>query len=66
MITSKEREAAFRRDLKDLLVKHKADLLITDDGKSFGMHSGIAKVTMLSEWDYLGNITAEYTEFDIH
>lgn len=63
MRTAKEREAAFRLDLAELLKKHKAELDITDDGKAYGMHSGIAIVTMMGEWDGDGNITAEYTEF---
>ena len=65
MKTAKEREEAFRRDLAELLAKHKAELDITDDGKSYGMHSGIAEVTMMSEWDAEGNLTADYTEFRI-
>ena len=65
MKTPKEREEAFRRDLAELLAKHKAELDITDDGKSYGMHRGIAVVTMMSEWDEAGNQTAEYTEFRI-
>lgn len=65
MQTPKEREEAFRRDLAELLAKHKAELDITDDGKDYGMHSGIAVVTMLGEWDGDGNKTAEYTEFRI-
>lgn len=63
MQTAKEREEAFRRDLAELLTKHKAELAITDNGKSYGMHSGIAAVTMMSEWDADGNLTADYTEF---
>lgn len=65
MKTKKEREEEFRRDLAELLAKHKAELDITDDGKSYGMHSGIAVVTMMNEWDEDGNQTAEYTEFRI-
>lgn len=61
--TSKEREEAFRRDLVELLAKHKAEIDITDDGKGYGMHSGIVVVTMMSECDEDGNKTAEYTEF---
>jgi hypothetical protein len=63
--TPKEREDAFRRDLSELLAKHKAELEITDDRKGYGQHSGIAVVTMMSEWDEAGNQTAEYTEFRI-
>ena len=65
MQTPTEREQAFRRDLDELLTKHKAELQITDDGKGYGMHNGIAVVTMMSEWDEVNNQTAEYTEFQI-
>ena len=65
MQTQKEREDAFRRDLAELLTKHKAELDVTDDGKPWGGHSGIAVVTMMSEWDEAGNQTAEYAEFRI-
>ena len=63
MQTPKEREDAFRRDLAELLAKHKAELDITDDREPYGLHSGIAVVTMMSEWDDDGNQTADYTEF---
>lgn len=63
--TAKEREEAFRHDLAEMLEKHKAELDITDDGKSYGMHSGIAVVKMMSEWDEDGNQITEYTEFRI-
>ena len=65
MQTPKEREDAFRRDLAELLTKHKAELEITDDRKGYGMHNGIAVVTMMSEWDKDNNQTADYTEFRI-
>lgn len=65
MKTAKQRESEFRADLKALLEKHKAELDITDDGRNYGMHSGIAVVTMMNEWDEDGNQTAEYTEFRI-
>ena len=65
MKTAKEREEAFRRDLAELLAKHKAELDITDDRKSYGQHNGIAVVTMMGEWDSNGDATAEYTEFEI-
>ena len=63
MRTAAERECAFRRDLAELLAKHKAELDITDDGKDYGMHSGIVIVTMMGEWDDDGNNTAEFTDF---
>ena len=63
MRTSKEREEAFRRDLEELLAKHNAELDITDDARAYGMHRGIAVVSMMNEWDCDGNQTAEYTDF---
>ena len=63
MKTAKEREEAFRRDLAELLVKHNAELEITDDGKSYGMQKGIVVVTMVSEWDADVNLIAAYTDF---
>ena len=65
MKTAKEREADFLRDLDALLKKHGAEILVTDDGKAYGMHSGIAEVTMDSEWDADGNQLAEYTAFTL-
>jgi hypothetical protein len=65
MQTPKEREAAFRRDLAELLAKHRAELEITDDRKPYGLHSAEAVVTMPSEWDEDGNQIADYTEFRI-
>jgi hypothetical protein len=67
MITSKEREEAFRADLKELLAKHKASLEITDDGASYGMQRPIIEVTMMSEYDDNDHSqTAEFTQFCIH
>ncbi len=65
MKTAKEREAAFRADLAELLARHKAELNITDDGKSYGLHQGVAEVTMMAEYDADGNQTAESTDFRI-
>ena len=65
MKTRQEREEAFRRDLQELLANHGAELEITDDGKDYGLHVGIAVVIMKSEWDDAGNQIAEYTEFRI-
>ncbi|WP_139786801.1 hypothetical protein [Desulfamplus magnetovallimortis] len=65
MKTAAEREMNFRRDLDELLAKHKAELDITDDGAEYGMHSAIAVVTMMPEWSQDGDQTTEYTEFRI-
>lgn len=65
MKAPKEREAAFRRDLAELLAKHDAELVITDDHKPWGLHSAMAIVSMPTERDADDNITADYTEFTL-
>ena len=65
MQTAKEREISFRADLAALFAKHKAVLEMSDDDKGYGMHRGIAIVSMLSERDEQGTLTAEYTEFTL-
>ncbi len=65
MRTAKEIEAEFRADLAALLAKHGAELNITDDGKGYGFHCGIAEVTVMSKYDEDGNQIVEYTEFRI-
>lgn len=56
VITAKEREESFRRDLSELLE-------VTDNGAGYGMQIGIAVITMMSEWDNDNNLIAEYVEF---
>jgi len=63
MKTAKQREEDFRRDLAELLARHDAELTVTDDGKSYGMHSGVCLITMQTEWNKDGDILADYTEF---
>lgn len=46
-----DREIAFKLELHALLKKHGAQLEITDDGKDFGMHSGVAIVTLRPEYE---------------
>lgn len=65
MKTAAEREAAFREDFEALLKRHKAEFDVTDDGRPYGMHSGVAEITMSGEWDEDGSQTAEYAEFRI-
>mgnify|MGYP001592367664 CR=1 FL=1 len=66
MRTAKEREEAFRRDLAELLEKHGAELNVTDDGRSYGMQSGVCEVIMGDVWSADGDtLLAEYAEFTI-
>lgn len=64
MKTRAEREAEFRKDLQELLLKHGAELHITDDGKPCGMHSSICRVEMEGSYDYDNDtMVLPYTEF---
>ncbi len=64
MIPASERERAFREDLNALLLKHRAELQITDDGAPWGLHCAIAVVTMEALWDDQ-DIAAEFTTFQL-
>ena len=63
MKTAKEIEKEFRDDLALLLEKYNAELKVTDDGKSYGMHSGIAVITIIPK-DY-ENPNCEFCEFEL-
>jgi len=63
--SASEREAAFRADLAALLAKHGAEIEITDDGRSFGMQSGICIITMNGTYDSDGEPVKAYTEFNL-
>ena len=65
MFTKEEREEAFRKDLKELLEKHKAELWVGDDGRPYGLHSGVVEITMYGKWDENGDQIAEFTDFKL-
>lgn len=65
MKTKKQREEEFRADLAALLIKHGAEISVTDDGEPWGLHSGIAVVCMQAVWDADGNMLADFTEFNL-
>lgn len=50
-------ELMFRIELARLLKKFNAEIVITDDGKPWGLHSGVCKVTCVEN----GNVV----EFDL-
>ena len=65
MITSAEREQAFRKDLAEFLAKHDAELQVTDDGKGYGLHRGVCEISISGQWDSEGTPTAEYAYFQL-
>ena len=64
MKTAKEREDAFRKDLATLLEAHSAELQVTDDGRPYGMHSGVCRITMMSKYDG-DQLVADFAEFEL-
>ncbi len=65
MKTAKEREAEFRADLAELLRKHRAELNVTDDGRPYGMQSGVCEVYLEGVFDEDGNVIEEFSEFNL-
>jgi hypothetical protein len=67
MNTAEHREKLFRDELKQLLDKHGAVMVITDDGKPYGMHSSICRIEMEEIYDDAdtGEVLAEFCEFEI-
>ena len=55
MKTVEEIEAEFRKDMQELLSKYQAELVITDDGKPYGMHSPILRIEMEGAYDHDNN-----------
>jgi len=65
MKTAKERQDNFMEDLRALLKKHQAELEITDDRQSYGMHRGVMNVSMDAIYDDDGNVIAEWCDFNL-
>ena len=64
-ISSNERQVAFISKLKTLLESAGAELQVTDDGKSYGMHSGICIISMNAVYDNDGNMIKDFCEFEL-
>jgi len=63
MKTASQIEKEFRNDFELLLKKYHAELEVTDDEKSYGMHNGIAIITITPK-DY-DHPTCEFCEFNL-
>lgn len=64
-ITAAQRESAFRAELAELLARHGAELEVTDDGRNYGMQSGVCRITMNGVYDKDGDVVQEYAEFTL-
>lgn len=58
-MTPDERRDAFFRDLQSVLNKHRAELRVTDDGRPYGMHSGVVEVLLYASGEL------PYVEFSL-
>lgn len=58
-MTANERKKAFLQDLQVVLNRHRAEIQVTDDGKPYGLHHGLARVTLDANED------GPFTEFDL-
>ena len=63
MKTQEDREARFRKDLAELLSRHKAEMEIEHSDASFG--SAEISVSMLSTYHADGEIDEPYCEFNL-
>lgn len=65
MLTAKEREVAFRKDLQELLDKHGALLTTTYAGEPYNIeHVGVCIIEMDSVWSSVTrDCEKEFTEF---
>lgn len=63
VITSIEREKLFRDAIAEVCLLHGAELEVTDDGKNYGMQSGVLRVTMKSVWDG-DKLVKDFCEFN--
>lgn len=61
--TPSEREQAFRAAIAAVCKEHGAELEVTDDGESYGMHTGVLRVTMVSVWDD-DRLVKDFCEFN--
>lgn len=58
-MNTEQRRDSFMRDLQSVLNKHKAEIQVTDDGKDYGLHNGVARVSLDADGDL------PFTEFDL-
>ena len=64
-ISAHERQTAFIAKLNILLESSGAELMITDDGRNYGMHNGVCKISMDAVWDDSGNLIKDFCEFEL-
>jgi len=66
MITADERELAFIAKLKTLLEASGAELHVTDDGKGYGMQTGVCRISMESVYNYqTDKLEKDFCEFEL-
>lgn len=64
MITNAEREQAFRDAINRVCLDHNATIEITDDGKPYGMHNSVLRISMDAKYNENEERIADYFEFE--
>ncbi len=65
MKTTEQRRQHFIDELQQLLNRHGAEIVITDDGKDYGMHSAVCEIYMDAIYNDDGDLLADFSEFRI-
>lgn len=65
MITAEQRKTAFIQELRQLCFKHKCEMSISDDGKSYGMHSPILVLSFDGVYSDNNETLEEYGCFEL-
>jgi len=66
MITAEEREEVFIKKLTQLLNESGAELIITYDGKYYGMQTGVCRISMDSVYNYSSDkLEKDFCEFEL-
>jgi len=63
-MTIEERELLFRKDLEELLEKHKCTIDLDQRGSAY-IHYDVIVVNLDGDYDKDGNVISEYGEFDL-
>lgn len=64
MKTSAQRKEEFLAELQQLCYKHSCEMMLSDDGKGYGMHSPIIVLSFDGEYNY-GDTVEEAGVFEL-
>lgn len=65
MKTKEQRRDEFLSELKELMIKHGAELQLTDDGRPNGLHSPLVLLSFDEKYTDDGDMLLEYGYFEL-